>query len=135
MTLLRIVLSEFTGTFVLVFFILQVSNPNTTFIENELSGFGGIVIFIYIAREYAVKSGNEINAALLLAVNFLSGTKGDWSGFTWIWLWIIGDILGAIFATKVYDNYFEKTIKNIRCKRREEDSSYYSDRMSDRRMS
>lgn len=32
--LIRLMMSEAVGTFLLVFFTLQISNPNTTFIEN-----------------------------------------------------------------------------------------------------
>ncbi len=54
------------------------SNPNTTFIENELSGFVAIIIFVHIARVYAVFSFNAVNPAILFCSSFMSGTKGNW---------------------------------------------------------
>jgi glycerol uptake facilitator-like aquaporin len=90
----------------LIFFILQVTNPNTTFIENELSGFIAIGIFIYIAREYAITYQGFINCIMVFSVNLIAGIRGDWSGFAWIWLWVLGDLIGAVMATFVYDHYF-----------------------------
>jgi len=31
---IRVIMSEMMGTFIMVFFILEITNPNTTFIEN-----------------------------------------------------------------------------------------------------
>ena len=69
-------------------------------------------------------SGSEISPVIVLTLNFISGTRGDWTGFKWCWVWLLGELIGTIFATKVYDLYFEPTIKRVRERRREEDTSY-----------
>lgn len=57
--------------------MLQVSNPNTTFIENEISGFFSIAVFYYIARSYAPAAGLCVNSALSIVLALQYATKGD----------------------------------------------------------
>ena len=102
----RVVLAEIIGTFILVFFVLQISNPNTTFIENELSAFMFIGTFVYIGRRFAPTSGCSINIAVILSSAILLATKGDYDSLKYCPLWVIGDIIGAIIGTAFYDKFF-----------------------------
>lgn len=68
----RVVGSEMFGTFLLVFFILQISNPNTTFIDNELSGYMFIVVFVHTARKYAPYSHECINSMIAFTFALVS---------------------------------------------------------------
>lgn len=61
------------GTVVMVFFILQITNPNTTFIENEISGFLSIVLFFYLAIMLSPETNSfAANFAIILGVNLTS---------------------------------------------------------------
>ncbi len=95
------------GTFILVFFILQISNPNTTFIDNELSGYMFIVFFVHTARKYAPSSHECINSMIALSfatISFIE--KGDAEGLLYCLLWIAGDLLGTIVAIIFYEKLF-----------------------------
>lgn len=114
---LRLILSEMVGTFFLVFFTLQISNPNTTFIENELSGYAFITIFVFIGRRFAFSPVSTINFCHTLAIGVLNATRGENDGFSYIWLWLLGDLLGFVLGTLFYDYLFEPNIKRIRHRR------------------
>lgn len=68
--LLKIVANESVGIFILILFLLLISNPNTTFIESELSGYLSIAIFYHIARSFAPLAGLVINPAITIVVAF-----------------------------------------------------------------
>lgn len=99
------------GVFILVLFTLLLSNPNTTFIENELSGYLSIAIFYHIARSFAPLAGFLINPAVTVAVGIYRAINGDHTGISTCWKWIIGDILGCIFAVAFYTHIYEPIIK------------------------
>jgi glycerol uptake facilitator-like aquaporin len=108
------------GTFVMVFFILQITNPNTTFIENEMSGFLSIVIFVYLGIMLSPLASFFINFLMILAVDIVASIfDGDHSGWSWAWAFLTGEILGAIGATLFYDKLFEPVINKLRQVRRD----------------
>lgn len=68
--ILRMILSEAIGVFVLIFFILYVTGP-CSFIENNGAKYFYIAVFVYIGRRFAVVSGNQINLALTISQAFV----------------------------------------------------------------
>lgn len=122
--IIREIASEMMGTSIMVFFILQITNPNTTFIENEISGFLSIVLFFYLSIVLCPNSSAfAMNFAITLGFNLLStlfntGDNAN-SGWEWIWVYLLGDVLGVLIATLFYDKVFEPIIKKLREIRRE----------------
>ena len=55
----------------------------------------------------------------------MQAIKGNYQGLKYIYLWLIGDIIGMVAATLFYDGVFEPTIKDIRDKRRTEEEEEY----------
>lgn len=72
----RVISNEAMGIFILVLFTLLLSNPNTSFIESELSGYLSIAIFYHIARSYAPLAGLLINPAVTLALAIQYAIRG-----------------------------------------------------------
>ena len=56
------------GVFIFIYFMLLLSNPNTTFIENELTGFMSVTIFYYIARSFAPFANSTLNPAFTIGI-------------------------------------------------------------------
>lgn len=104
------------GTVLMVFFILQITNPNTTFIENEISGFLSIVIFFYLAIVLSPNTRSfALNIVIILVKNLGSSIFiQNHDGWRWIWLYLLGEIAGVIIGTYMYDKLFEPIIKNLR---------------------
>lgn len=99
------------GTILMVFFILEITNPNTTFIENEMSGFLSIVLFFYLAIVLSPNTSSfALNFAIILGVNLTSSvfesTDGHNDGWKWIWVYLLGEIAGVLIATFLYDKLF-----------------------------
>lgn len=95
------------GSFILIFFILQISNPNTTFIDNELSGYMFIVFFIHTARKYAPSSHETINSTIVVSFSLVSFIEtGNAEGLMYSLLWFAGDFLGTIIAIIFYEKLF-----------------------------
>ena len=70
----------------MVFFILQITNQNTTFIENELSGFLSIVIFVYLGIMLSPLASFFINFVMIFSVSLVSIVfDGDHSGWKLAW--------------------------------------------------
>lgn len=119
----RVILAEIMGTFILVFSLLQISNPNTTFIDNELSGFIFIVAFIHIGRQFA-PPGCIVNPALILCASIMAVLReSDYDGLKYCGLWIVGDLIGAVGATYFYDKFFEPNVEMIREHKRNAEST------------
>ena len=75
----------------MVFFILQITNPNTTFIENEMSGFLSIVIFVYLGIMLSPLASFFINFVMIFSVSLVSSVfDGDHSGWKWAWAFFMG---------------------------------------------
>ncbi len=74
----RVITNEGMGIFILILFLLLLSNPNTTFIESELSGYMSIAIFYFIARSFAPFAGLTINPAVTVSLVIQYATKGEW---------------------------------------------------------
>lgn len=67
-----------------------------------------------------------INFAVTIGVNlFCTVFDGNVDGWQWIWVYLLGDVLGVVGATLFYDRVFEPIIKRLREVRRE--SLSYSD--------
>jgi glycerol uptake facilitator-like aquaporin len=114
--ILREIANEMMGTILMVFFILQITNPNTTFIENEISGFLSIAFFFYLSIVLCPKTNSfVINFAITIGVNlFCTVYDGNVDGWQWIWVYLLGDVLGVLIATLFYDRFFEPIIKRLR---------------------
>lgn len=74
----RVISNEAMGVFILILFLLLLSNPNTTFIESELTGYLSIALFYFIARSFAPYAGLAINTAITLSVGIHYASKGKW---------------------------------------------------------
>lgn len=112
--ILRVISNEAMGVFIFIFFMLMLSNPNTTFIENELTGYLSIAIFYHIARSFAPFAGLAINPAVSLALSIQYASKGDWDSLSNCYAWFLGDLIGCILATYFYDKLYEPIVVNLR---------------------
>lgn len=82
---------------------MQISNPNTTFIDNELSGFMFIVMFVHTARKYAPMSHECINSMIAMSFAIVSAIeKSDGTCILYGLLWVAGDLTGTIIAILFY---------------------------------
>ena len=102
------------GVFILVLFTLLLSNPNTTFIDSELSGYISIAIFYHIARSFAPLAGLLINPAITLCLSIFYAMIGKTQSIHNCWVWLIGDMLGCVLASLFYKNLYEPIIKELR---------------------
>lgn len=68
--ILRMILSEAIGVFILIFFVLYATGP-FSFIENNGAKYFYISVFVYIGRRFAAVSGNQINLALTISQAFV----------------------------------------------------------------
>lgn len=107
----RVLSNETMGVFILVLFTLLLSNPNTSFIESELSGYISIAIFYHIARSFAPLAGLAINPAVTLAVAIQDAFRGNMESLANCWVWLLGDILGCLLAVLFYTHLYEPIIK------------------------
>jgi glycerol uptake facilitator-like aquaporin len=110
----KIMANETMGIFILVLFTLLLSNPNTTFIESELSGYISIAIFYHIARSFAPIAGVLINPAVTISISIQYAIAGKFASLSNCWVWLLGDIFGCIIAVLFYTNIYEPIIKEIR---------------------
>jgi len=108
--MLRIFSNEAMGVFIYVLFFQLLSNPNTTFIDSELTGYISIVIFYHIGLTFAPLAGFLINPAITFAIVIQDATSGQWTSFLNCWIWILGDLAGCFLATIFYDVIFEPII-------------------------
>lgn len=111
MGVVRVILNEAMGVWFLIFFLLQISNPNTTFIENELSGFFSIALFYHIGRSFSPLASKCINPGLSIPMALQSAIKGYWLPMRDLWAWLLGDLIGAVSATLFYDMVYEPIVK------------------------
>jgi glycerol uptake facilitator-like aquaporin len=95
-------LSEAVGIFILIFMILYATGP-FSFITNNGAKYVLIAVFIYIGRKFAIMSGNQINLALTLSQAFVGFSNCDFMGFKFYVVWIIGDVIGVLLATSLYN--------------------------------
>ena len=70
--LIRLMVGECLGTFILIFFLMHLSNPNTSFIETEIEGYIIIGLYVYIARRFTPLSGMSINIIISLVFAVLA---------------------------------------------------------------
>jgi glycerol uptake facilitator-like aquaporin len=81
-----------------------------SFIQNNGAKYCLIAVFIYIGRKFAVMSGNQINLALTLSRAVMGFSNCDYQGFKYFGVWVIGDVLGVILATALYNYVVEPTL-------------------------
>jgi len=94
--IIAFLISEFLGTFALVFVILNVAMAKTT-VGNS---FYGIAIGMTVwgaAYLFGSFSGGAFNPAV--ALGFCLGELSDWSN---IWMYLLGSTLGSLAAVKVF---------------------------------
>lgn len=106
-----IITNEVMGIFILVLFTLLLSNPNTTFIESELSGYLSIAIFYHIAKSFAPIAGLVINPAVTLSLAIQYAIAGKYSSIQNCWAWLLGDLVGCLIAVTFYTHIYEPIIK------------------------
>ena len=123
MATFRVISNEAMGVFFFVLFMLMLSNPNTTFIDDELSGYASIVIFYHIARSFAPLAGLVINPAVTLASAIRYATKGQVGPIANCWAWLFGDFVGVILACFFYEQLFEPIVRTIRVIKRKSEPS------------
>ena len=107
----RIFASEMVGTFILVFFILRISSSSdrcfNTLRQNEkLSTFVFVAVFVHIGRKFGPSSGCSINLTVIVSTAIMAASKGSYEDLWYCWLWIGGDIAGAIIAVAFFDGVF-----------------------------
>jgi len=51
----------------LVVLLQKIANSQTTFTTSDIETYSFVVVFVYIARKYAVLSGNSINPVATFA--------------------------------------------------------------------
>ena len=102
------------GIFILILFLLLLSNPNTTFIESELSGYMSIAIFYFIARSFAPFAGLAINPAVTISLVIQYATKGQWQSLQHCWAWLLGDVIGCLLATYFYEYIYKPIVIQLR---------------------
>ena len=107
--IIKIILSEAIGVFILIFFILY-GTVSYSFITNNGAKYFLIAIFVYIGRKFAVSSSNQINLALTFSQAFVGFFTCDFRGFKYLIAWIIGDIIGVLLAASLYINIVEPTL-------------------------
>lgn len=106
--LIRLVVGECIGSFILVFFMMHLSNPNTSFIETEIEGYLIIGLYVYIARRFTPLSGMSINVGISTVFAILADLEnGEVDQFRYIYIYFAGDIVGTILATFFYDYVYE----------------------------
>ena len=88
--------------FIFVFFFLQTANPNTTFIDNEVCGYLAVAVFYYAGLAFAPFPHLCINPAVTVALSLQRLWIGDSEPLKWMWVWLLGDVVGCLLATSFY---------------------------------
>lgn len=106
--LVRLMVGEAVGTFILIFFIMHLSNPNTTFIETEVEGYIILGLYVYIGRRFTPLSGMSLNIGISLVFAILADMEnGEIDQFRYVYIYFVGDVVGTILATLFYDRVYE----------------------------
>lgn len=58
-------------------------------------------------------SGNQINLALTISQAFVGIPLCDFQGFKYLFIWLIGDVLGVILATSLYNKIVDPTLEYL----------------------
>lgn len=70
--LIRLTFGEALGSFILIFFIMHTSNPNTSFVESEVEGYVLVSLIVYIARRFTPLSGMSLNIVISSVFSILA---------------------------------------------------------------
>ena len=108
--------------FILVFFMLMLSHPNTTFVDVELEAYVVIVMVVFLGRKYAVLTqavALNIGLAVVIAVCALIQT-GESRQFQYMYIYFIPDILATVLATLFFDHVYEPVLKRQRVQNKRE---------------
>ena len=75
-----------------------------------------IVIFFYLSIVLCPETNSiAINFLITFGINLAATLfEGDTDGWQWIWIYLLGDILGVLVATVFYDKVFEPIVKKLR---------------------
>jgi glycerol uptake facilitator-like aquaporin len=114
----RIILGELIGTFMLSFFLQRVCNSQTTFTTSDIETYSFVVVFVYVARRFAVTSGNSINPVATLAAACAAVVQCAFGPLRYFYLFVIGDLLGSIAGSLFYNCLYEP---NLHVSRMEEE--------------
>jgi glycerol uptake facilitator-like aquaporin len=82
----------------------KICNSQTTFTTSDIETYSFVVVFVFIARRFAVLSGNSINPVAALAAACAAVIQCAFGPLKYSYLWLIGDLLGSI-AGSLFFNY------------------------------
>ena len=105
------------GVFVLIILVLQVVGPNTIYTTKKFSRYLYIAFMVYIGRKFAPTSGTALNACITISRALMGIWYADWNGLKYYGLWLIGDIVGCLLATCLYNQVVEPCIVYARIKK------------------
>ena len=97
--------------------VLQVVGPNTIYTTKKLSRYLYIAFMVYIGRRFAPTSGTALNACITISRALMGIWYADWNGLKYYGLWLVGDIVGCLLATWLYNEVVEPSIVYARIKK------------------
>jgi glycerol uptake facilitator-like aquaporin len=106
--------TEFLGSFILVFFYLTQTEGKTVF-SNEKAITCFIIASSYIAgrsmcaANHITKTGAVLNPAISIGTNFTQLFSDGGNKFKWVWLYGLFPLLGGIVAVVFHEFVFKKT--------------------------
>lgn len=75
---------------------------------------------MYIGRRFSPLSGMSLNFTISIVFAFLADLEnGEVNQFRYVWIYILGDLVGTVIATLVYDYFYEPMNKVQRRKQKE----------------
>lgn len=117
LTGLQILVSELIGTFMLVVLLQKIANTQTTFTTSDIETYSFVVVFVYIARRFAILSGNSINPVATFAFVCAAVVKCDFQYLQNFYLYLIGDFLGSCCGTWFFNHMLEPAMRISRKER------------------
>lgn len=110
----KIIVSELVGTFMLTLLLQKVCNSQTTFTTSDIETYSFVVAFVYVARRYAILSGNSINPVTTLAAACSAIFQCEFGPFKYAYLYVIGDFLGCVAGSTFYNAIYEPALQASR---------------------
>lgn len=88
----------------IVVLIQKTVNTQTTFTTCDIETFSFICLYVFVARRFAVLSGNSINAVATLAAAVAAVVQCNFDSIGSFHLYLIGDFMGSLLGTWFYNN-------------------------------
>lgn len=122
---MQIIMSEFIGTFTLSLLLQKVCNTQTTWTTSDAEMQGFVIVYVFVARRFAILSGNSINPVTALAAASAAILQCDYSAINCIHLYLIGDYCGSIAGSLFYNHLYEPNLQRARFERTVENNGKY----------